>query len=78
MHKWHNWRRRPYGSQPLHWRHQPSQPPYKSANSAELAERPACHFGEKSAQSATKLHFVHFIFNLKLATTFFDTKVLSR
>lgn len=44
--------RRTHASQPLHWRHQPSIPPCKNANSADSSPKSAYQFGGKSANCA--------------------------
>ncbi len=74
MHKWHKVQRRTHGSQPLHWRHQPSQPPRKSVNSAALTEPAACHFGGSMAQTATFAAFHHQSKTPLFRTTFLTSK----
>ena len=45
--------RRKHGSHPLHWREQPSFPPDKNVDSADISRSAAAHFGGNFAICAT-------------------------
>ncbi|MBA3874851.1 MAG: hypothetical protein H0X30_37460 [Anaerolineae bacterium] len=51
--------RRTHGSQPLHWRQQPSVPPCSCVDSADCSRNPARHFGGNYANSAQIANLPH-------------------